>query len=37
MLNGRAIYLVLDMENDIVHDDGASGKSPMGDQVRARG
>jgi len=32
-----AIYLVLDMENDLVHDDGPNGKSPMGEQVRSRG
>lgn len=25
------------MENDLVHEDGASGKSPMGEQVRSRG
>lgn len=36
MQQGRAIYLVLDMENDIVHDDGPNGKGPMGEQVRAR-
>ncbi|HEY9280873.1 MAG TPA: cysteine hydrolase [Eoetvoesiella sp.] len=36
MRQPRSIYLVLDMENDLVHDDGPSGKGPMGDQVRAR-
>jgi nicotinamidase-related amidase len=33
----KSVYLVLDMENDLVHDDGPSGKSPMGQQVRDRG
>jgi len=32
-----AIYLVLDMENDLVHSDGPNGKSPLGEQVRGRG
>jgi len=32
----KSIYLVLDMENDLVHADGPSGKSPLGEQVRAR-
>jgi len=32
-----SIYLVLDMQNDLVHVDGPNGKSPMGEQVRARG
>lgn len=36
MQNPRAIYLVLDMENDLIHDDGPSGKGPMGEQVRER-
>lgn len=36
MQKPRAIYLVLDMENDLVHDDGPSGKGPMGEQVRKR-
>lgn len=31
-----AIYLVLDMENDLVHADGPSGKGPYGEQVRSR-
>lgn len=30
------IYLVLDMQNDLVHPDGASGRSPMGAQIRSR-
>lgn len=34
--NMKSIYLVLDMQNDLVHPDGASGKSPLGEQVRAR-
>lgn len=33
----KSVYLVLDMENDLVHEDGPSGKSPMGEQVRSRG
>lgn len=32
----KSIYLVLDMQNDLVHIDGPNGKSPMGEQVRAR-
>lgn len=32
----KSIYLVLDMENDLVHEDGPSGKGPMGEQVRSR-
>jgi nicotinamidase-related amidase len=36
MQKPRAIYLVLDMENDLVHDDGPNGKGPMGEQVRKR-
>lgn len=36
MQQPRSIYLVLDMENDLVHDDGPSGKGPMGEQVRQR-
>jgi nicotinamidase-related amidase len=32
----KSIYLVLDMQNDLVHPEGASGKSPLGEQVRAR-
>jgi len=31
-----AIYLVLDMENDLVHADGAGAKGPYGEQVRGR-
>jgi len=37
MQKPRSIYLVLDMENDLVHEDGPSGKGPMGEQVRKRG
>lgn len=32
----NSIYLVLDMQNDLVHPDGASGKSPLGEQVVER-
>jgi len=32
----KAIYLILDMQNDLVHPDGPNGKSPLGEQVRAR-
>tara|TARA_R100000005_G_scaffold89631_1_gene60362 strand:- start:75080 stop:75655 length:576 start_codon:yes stop_codon:yes gene_type:complete len=32
----NSIYLVLDMQNDLVHPEGASGKSPLGEQVRER-
>lgn len=33
----QAVYLVLDMENDLVHEDGPNGKTPLGQQVRERG
>lgn len=32
----EAIYLVLDMENDLVHADGPNGKAAYGEQVRTR-
>lgn len=32
----KSIYLILDMQNDLVSADGPNGKSPLGDQVRAR-
>lgn len=32
----RSIYLVLDMENDLVAEEGPNGKGPLGAQVRAR-
>ncbi|MGE0558825.1 MAG: cysteine hydrolase [Burkholderiales bacterium] len=32
----KSIYLVLDMENDLVHQDGPNGKSPLGLQVVER-
>jgi len=32
----KSIYLVLDMQNDLVHDEGPSGKGPLGEQVRIR-
>lgn len=31
-----SIYLVLDMENDLIHADGPNGKAPYGEQARAR-
>jgi len=33
----RSIYLVLDMENDLIAEDGPNGKGPLGEQVRTRG
>ena len=33
----RSIYLVLDMVNDLVAEDGPNGKTPLGQQVRGRG
>jgi len=32
----QSLYLVLDMQNDLVHADGPNGAGPMGQQVRAR-
>ncbi|CAD6533852.1 Isochorismatase family protein YecD [Paraburkholderia hiiakae] len=32
----KTVYLVLDMQNDLVHADGANGASPLGEQVRQR-
>ena len=32
----NSIYLALDMENDLVHEDGPNGKAPYGEQARAR-
>jgi nicotinamidase-related amidase len=32
-----SIYLVLDMENDLIHDDGPNGKAGLGPIVRERG
>ena len=32
----KSIYLILDMQNDLVHADGPNGKSPLGQQVRER-
>jgi len=32
----KSIYLILDMQNDLVNSDGPNGKSPLGDQVRSR-
>jgi nicotinamidase-related amidase len=33
----KSIYLILDMQNDLVSADGPNGKSPLGEQVRNRG
>ena len=33
---GKTIYLVLDMQNDLVHAEGPSGKGPLGAQVHER-
>ena len=33
----KSAYLVLDMQNDLVSEDGPNGKSPLGAQVRERG
>src|SRR5690606_31706244 len=35
-ISTHSIYLVLDMENDLVHKDGPNGKAPYGEQVRGR-
>ncbi len=32
----KSIYLILDMQNDLVHADGPNGQSPLGEQVRGR-
>tara|TARA_R110001583_G_scaffold182192_2_gene339804 strand:- start:3474 stop:4049 length:576 start_codon:yes stop_codon:yes gene_type:complete len=32
----KSIYLVLDMQNDLIHADGASGKAPMQAEVQSR-
>jgi nicotinamidase-related amidase len=32
----KSVYLVLDMQNDLVSEDGPNGKSPLGAQVRER-
>ncbi|CAN5378733.1 cysteine hydrolase [soil metagenome] len=32
----KTLYLVLDMENDLVNADGPNGKSPLGAQVKSR-
>jgi nicotinamidase-related amidase len=36
MASPRSIYLVLDMQNDLAHADGPSGKGPMGQQIQER-
>jgi nicotinamidase-related amidase len=33
----RSIYLLLDMQNDLVAEDGPNGKGPLGQQVQGRG
>ncbi len=33
----QSIYLILDMQNDLVHADGPNGNSPLGEQVKTRG
>src|SRR5688572_17097317 len=32
----KSVYLVLDMQNDLVSEDGPNGKSPLGAQVKER-
>lgn len=32
----KSVYLVLDMQNDLVHADGPAGRSPMGELLRQR-
>jgi nicotinamidase-related amidase len=32
----KAAYLVLDLQNDLVHEDGPNGKGPLGEQIRSR-
>jgi len=36
-MNSTSIYLVLDMENDLIHEDGPNGKAPFGQQAKERG
>jgi nicotinamidase-related amidase len=36
-MKASSVYLVLDMQNDLVHSDGPSGKGPLGAQVVERG
>ncbi|WP_233154661.1 cysteine hydrolase family protein [Candidimonas nitroreducens] len=36
MKSPRSLYLILDMQNDLVHPDGPSGKGPLGEQVQER-
>jgi nicotinamidase-related amidase len=33
----KSVYLVLDMQNDLVSEEGPNGKSPLGAQVKERG
>lgn len=32
----KSIYLILDMQNDLVHADGPNGRTPLGEQARIR-
>lgn len=32
----KTAFLVLDLQNDLVHNDGPNGKGPLGEQVRSR-
>jgi nicotinamidase-related amidase len=32
----KSLFLVLDMENDLVHEQGPNGKTPLGEQVKSR-
>lgn len=36
MSQTNAVFLVLDMQNDLVHADGVNGKGPLGEQVTSR-
>lgn len=36
-MSSTSIYLVLDMENDLIHEDGPNGNAPFGQQVKERG
>lgn len=35
-MSSKSIYLILDMENDLIHPDGPSGKAPLGEEARRR-
>ena len=36
-MSSQSIYLVLDMENDLIHEHGPNGKAPFGQQAKERG